>query len=788
MKKLKAKELLLQPAIVLLALIPIFPKVFAEGERLVPGSYLYQYPPWSLERPADLPEQNPLGREVPMSVSVWYTLCEQAFDQGEWPLWNPMQYTGAPLIGTFQSAVFYPPRLLFRVFDDVHLATTIYILLRFWLCGINAFICARLLGIRVSAARFFSLAYMLVGYNLLWCYYPPPDVMAWFPYLFLGMESLLEQKYRRGFALMAFASVLCILPGHPSSIITAGTGLALYALLRLVLDNRGLPHAARCVALAASAAVAALAVSAVQLLPFLEYLPRAVLTIEVLVEDGTAHYTYNAIDLFSLWAPRFLGTELEETFWGVTNHTYLGMLYASIPVWVAALLLFSRLGLTRKEQLHLRCLLIASLVMLYMATNLPGTAIVHGLPIVKAVRPAYFLSFAAFAFPLAATISLQAWIREKRDVKNLMKPALAAAGLAAMLFAGFLFARTVSYEYSDVLDRNSDLPSYIQRQALIALAFAALSFLTLAVGATAGNRMRYVAPVLCLLLVADQAVGIHRVLGTTPPEYLYPENELTDYLQEFETPTRFRLSTLGLPPGYAVQYRIEQLFGYDAVVPARFQAYLEELTPLVGTEESLALACRYAVFPAHEELPEGYRTVHRVKGAYVAEPVSPIARVRLVKDLRVFSSSEDVFEYMKTDEFDPHVTACTDAPIEWKAPANGQAGTAEITDWSWNSYGVEIAGDSPAALVAADLYYPGWTATIDGTPAEIFPVYNIFRGIIVPEGKHTVRFKYLPRSFTIGYVLSTALLVAGAFYALGRLWRLRAHYPAAGQTVHRNSE
>jgi uncharacterized membrane protein YfhO len=46
---------------------------------------------------------------------------------------------------------------------------------------------------------------------------------------------------------------------------------------------------------------------------------------------------------------------------------------------------------------------------------------------------------------------------------------------------------------------------------------------------------------------------------------------------------------------------------------------------------------------------------------------------------------------------------------------------------------------------------------IDGNETKIYKVNHGFRGIVVPEGEHTIEFTYLPKSFVISKNLSLAL-------------------------------
>ena len=73
---------------------------------------------------------------------------------------------------------------------------------------------------------------------------------------------------------------------------------------------------------------------------------------------------------------------------------------------------------------------------------------------------------------------------------------------------------------------------------------------------------------------------------------------------------------------------------------------------------------------------------------------------------------------------------------------------------------------APALLVLRDSWYPGWRATVDGQPTPIYRVNGCFRGVLVPRGKHIVRFAYRPWIVYISgtvSILVTMLLVLVAF-------------------------
>ena len=72
--------------------------------------------------------------------------------------------------------------------------------------------------------------------------------------------------------------------------------------------------------------------------------------------------------------------------------------------------------------------------------------------------------------------------------------------------------------------------------------------------------------------------------------------------------------------------------------------------------------------------------------------------------------------------------------------------------------------DGEVIMVFSEIYYPGWTATIDGQEAELGRVNYILRALKVPAGKHQVVLSFFPKSIdyteTIAYIAFGLLILA----------------------------
>lgn len=91
-----------------------------------------------------------------------------------------------------------------------------------------------------------------------------------------------------------------------------------------------------------------------------------------------------------------------------------------------------------------------------------------------------------------------------------------------------------------------------------------------------------------------------------------------------------------------------------------------------------------------------------------------------------------------------------------------------------NTTRLKVTTNKESVLISTDTYYPGWKVSIDGQPAQIYPVNIAQRAVVIPKGAHDVEFVYEAESYTRGAWISgmTVLIVLGGAVLL--TWRNRS--------------
>ena len=158
-----------------------------------------------------------------------------------------------------------------------------------------------------------------------------------------------------------------------------------------------------------------------------------------------------------------------------------------------------------------------------------------------------------------------------------------------------------------------------------------------------------------------------------------------------------------------------------------------------------------AVFENHNVLPRAF--------------LAPASGVEIVQ------RSDDQIARVKDPGFDPQqsvVLSALPSAFAGQQRVSGAPfqGSVQLMDSNTSKYKFRIESSQPAVLVLSQIYYPGWTAVIDGRKTDTFDADYGLTGIAVAPGVHEIAVVFRPESFKIGAILSILSLAVLAFLML----------------------
>src|SRR5690606_11150681 len=172
--------------------------------------------------------------------------------------------------------------------------------------------------------------------------------------------------------------------------------------------------------------------------------------------------------------------------------------------------------------------------------------------------------------------------------------------------------------------------------------------------------------------------------------------------------------------------------------------------------------------------PEDYDVLNMLNTKYLMagtsiESVIPndaaLGNAWFIEELVKVNSPDD--EIAKTCEIDTETTAVVDInkfPI--KENELVASGTVELVDYAPNYLKYETQNSGDGMAVFSEIYYPeGWKAFIDDQEVPILRANYVLRALQVPQGNHTIEFRFEPQSYSVGnnVMLASSILIILCF-------------------------
>ncbi len=217
-------------------------------------------------------------------------------------------------------------------------------------------------------------------------------------------------------------------------------------------------------------------------------------------------------------------------------------------------------------------------------------------------------------------------------------------------------------------------------------------------------------------------------------------------------------------------WRLQNNYGYQG---AKLRIY-QDMDDIVGMTNPAAwklMSTKYIITdqPYNDSM---FTTVFNKGSKYVLLNNKFYPKAYFVKNTKTAGGLE-ILNAIKDGTTDPKETAFLEKDPGVKIDAADSTAKVQITNYGIHNITLDAEASGNNLLYLSEVYYPDWKVYIDGQPAEILKTNYLFRGVVVPKGKHKIEFKFEPKTYYMGKNISmgTNILLAAIFgVALGGMY------------------
>ncbi len=715
-------------------------------------------------------------------------LVAQSVKEGSLPFWSPQIGCGFPLLAEGQAGVFYPTTLPLFLSCSVAWAANLSIILALAWAAFGGYVLSRVHGLsRASSALTaltvaFSpiLVFRLKHLNMLqaavWlplslsaikliCTYAIPDEAP-----HLGKEASEIAKiranlaYRGGLILLTLCWTMQILAGHPHAAYVCGLGALTYAALlwlkRLILTRRNFLQASWPLAKALLlSALISLALSGVQLLP----------TAELASQSSRGHiYSWDSLKIFPFTGEHFklffdpflLGNPAAVSTTAELKRDIMsqGVFWESMPYLGWAALFFMPYTLVRRRLPWE--IVLATLLFLVLAMGPQGY--LYWLPWKLCPGFSLFRFPARFLIPFGTMAALwlgyglEALLKDWPQKWPLYTRNLAIVVLLVGVWANFYWTTNAYVAYLPMAIFERPLTADMCAQASRLATPTIQNYWASLVQKRGWKNCPAAIISLFHSLSPDSAVfwGIKQNINRTIFEGGICLTDYNTLQKETITSLSFgqkegqklmrvdRLSRLL----YKLQ-NVSHLLTFETVVDDQLTPYEE-----VGQTELAGLTEPLHIYKINEPKERAYLATSYIKGLPLMPTYTFLAQYRDKIEQGDFVALHE--ELQPKVQAEPLSSQTKAGPVEF-APLQAEEYCHQVKDRPLELE-LEINTARERALFFTENHYPAWQAELDGKKISLFRANLAFMGCLIPPGHHTVKLKFVPKTFYGGGLISLA--------------------------------
>ncbi len=725
---------------------------------------------------------------------------------GNFPLWQPWIFSGMPTAEafTFISKLYFPAVLLNLLLIKGLLAQLLHLLF----AGIGGFILLRYLRLSHFSSFLGGIAFMLTPYMLTMIVFGHGSQMmtaAYIPWIMWLTIKIMNKTSLCSVGLLAVLMGFQLQRAHAQiayyTWMLAGAYVLIYLLWNVINKEESKE---KWLGLGGFSLAAFLGIGIALLiyLPSIEYTPFSVRGGGA---GGGAEYSYatgwsfHPKEMLTLLLPSAYGFG-GQTYWGYMPFTdypnYMGIIVLSLAV----------VGFVEKRKEVISWfLLITSVLALFISFG-KHFSLIYDIfydffPYFNKFRvPAMILILVQFNVAILAAFGLDALLKLKEHIiPRAFWITLAIVGiwLLVLVLGEGIIESSLRSDFTQPRTRDpntiraiNDLRLNIwKKDAWMMIVWGALGMGTIWMWINRNISKNIFLSFMVIIAVLDIAkVGqsiVHpdrksgrtaSTMSSASVKRYYEVDPIIKFLQEQEQDFRIYPAGSWFGESRFRAFGIESVGGYHPAKLKITNDFIQRTENISSFPLMRMLNVHYLLSP--QEIPVPYlnkefigkmRSGRGVQDTYVYSLLDPLPRAWFVNSV-VAKSEDQLWRMINEASFEPSNTAYIPQKYE-DAAGEFSLGTVTNIELSIHEMTIEVSCNENGFLVISEVYYPNrWLCTIDGEPADVIETNKLIRGILIPEGDHTVKFIYDRSSFNkgklfsgISFVLALGIIGIGLF-------------------------
>lgn len=745
-------------------------------------------------------------------------------ETGEEPYWTDAAFGGMP---TYQLGAHYPHNYIKKLDSLLRFLPRPADYLFIYFLGLYIFLLVLRINYKLAflgALAFGFSTYLIiilgVGHNA------KAHAIAYMPLVLGGIILCFRKKYILGFLLLAFGMALEIGANHFQ--------MTYYLLLLVIVlgivylieayKKKQIPDFFKSLGVMVVAVLLALGANATNLIATQEYAEfstrgEASLTItpdgspvkaEGLGYSYITEYSYGILETFNVFIPRFMGGGNAETLDEDSNiyaaliqmgaspmqaaqfvknaPTYWGnQPYVAAPAYIGASVIFLFIFALYLVRGKLKWWIVSVCILALLLSwgknfGFLTNFFIEYVPLYNKFRAVSSIQvIIELCVPVLAAVGLAKLFSPEVDQKikfhALKWATIIAAGIAAifLLFKSLLFDFTGPNDgmYIQQIGLNFVQALKEDRKEIFTEdTFRSLIIVLIAAGIIWGYlksklKKNSVIALLVVLILFDLVLVDKRYVNEE--DFVKPiamEEPFEPYpadLEIMQDTTHYRVLDLSGNPFNTARtsYFHNSIGGYHAAKPQRMQDLFDFYISKNHLEVLNMLNTKYFIIPT-----EG--------GLIPQQNPEANGNAWFVEEIQFVESANEAI--LKLGEIETEKTAIVNEEFKELIPKTNfsadSSATIKLVSYEPNELVYEYSAESEKLVLFSEVYYPhGWNAYIDGEKVPHFRANYILRGMVVPQGDHSIVFKFEPQVVETGSTIALMssivmglLLICGIFY------------------------